>query len=262
MIGESLWPVYKGASFNLWDSDTGSYFAWADPTEITSHLQEKRTRQARRRDNAFYGTSPDQLADPATLPCRQPRIAFRDITNATNNRTVIAALIPPEVVITNKGPYLLRIHGTVVDEAFVLGVLSSMILDWYARRVVELNMNFHILNSFPVPDSSPASDPVAARVAEIAGRLAAVDDRFSEWAAAVGVPVGSANDEPTKSELIYELDACVARLYGLDETDLEIIYTTFHRGADYSARHQAVLAHFRRLAESQDQNGLTTPGEL
>lgn len=253
MTGQSLWPVYKGASFNLWNPDTGSYFAWANPTEITSHLQEKRTRQARRRDNAFYGTSPDQLADSATLPCRQPRIAFRDITNATNNRTVLTALIPPEVVITNKGPYLLRIHGTVADEAFVLGVLSSMILDWYARRVVELNMNFHILNSLPVPDASPATDPVAARVAEIAGRLAAVDDRFAQWAAAVGVPIGSANDEPTRSELIYELDACVARLYRLDETDLEVIYTTFHRGADYSARHQAVLAHFRRLSASQEQ---------
>ena len=158
------------------------------------------------------------------------------------------------MVITNKGPYLLRIHGTVADEAFVLGVLSSMILDWYARRVVELNVNFHILNSLPIPDASPETDPLAARVAEIAGRLTAVDDRFAQWAAAVGVPVGSANDEPTRSELIYELDACVARLYGLDETDLEIIYTTFHRGADYSDRHQAVLAHFRRLATLPDDS--------
>ena len=140
----------------------------------------------------------------------------------------------------------------------MLGVLSSMILDWYARRFVELHMNFHILNSLPVPDASPATDPVAARVAEITGRLAAVDDRFAEWAAAAGVPVGSANDEPTRSELIYELDACVARLYDLDETDLEVIYTTFRHGTDYSARHQAVLAHFRRLSESQEQDSLTT----
>ena len=260
MTSDSLWPVYKGASFNLWNPDTGRYFAWADPIAITDHLQQKRTRQARRRDNAFYGTSPDQIADPATLPCRRPRVAFRDIARATDPRTVITALIPPEVVITNKGPYLLQIAGTAADEAFVLGVLSSMILDWYARRVVELNMNFHILNSFPVPDSSPASDPVAARVAEIAGRLAAVDDRFSEWAAAVGVPVGSANDEPTKSELIYELDACVARLYGLDETDLEVIYTTFRHGVDYSDRYQAVLAHFRRLAALSDDS--VAPDEL
>lgn len=247
MTGEYLWPVYKGASFNLWNPDTGTYFAWADPTEITDHLQQKRTRQAGRRDNAFYGMPSDVINDPATLPCRRPRIAFRDITNATNNRTVIAAFIPPEVVITNKGPYLLQIYGTAADEAFVLGVLSSMILDWYARRVVELNVNFHILNSFPVPDVSPATDPVAARVAEIAGRLAAVDNRFSEWADAVGVPVGSANDEPTKSELICELDACVARLYSLDEDDLAVIYDTFHEGADYSDRLAAVLAHFRRL---------------
>lgn len=247
MTDKPLWPAYKGEAFNLWNPDTGSYFAWADPTAITDHLQQKRSRQARRRDNAFYGMPTDQLADSATLPCRRPRIAFRGITNATNTRTVITSLIPPEVVTTNGCPYLLQIQGTTADEAFVLGVLSSMILDWYARRVIELNLNFHILNSFPVPNASPATDPVAARVAEIAGRLAAVDDRFSEWAAAVGVPVGSANDEPTKSELICELDACVARLYGLDEDDLAVIYNTFHEGADYSDRLAAVLAHFRRL---------------
>ena len=28
---DGLWPVYKGASFNLWEPDTGTYYAWATP---------------------------------------------------------------------------------------------------------------------------------------------------------------------------------------------------------------------------------------
>ena len=123
-----------------------------------------------------------------------------------------------------------------------------MILDWYARRVVELSLNFHILNNFPIPDPGEGH-PVRDRVVEIAGRLAAVDERFADWAAEVGVAVGSANDETVKQDLICELDACVAFLYGLDEDDLAVIYETFSGTVDYSDRHAVVLAHFRNLHE-------------
>ncbi len=122
-----------------------------------------------------------------------------------------------------------------------------MILDWYARRVVALHITFHILENFPIPAPDLDEDTVARRVVEIAGRLAAVDDRFTEWAEAVEVPVGSVTDEDTKQDLICELDACVAYLYGLDENDLAIIYETFHEKTDYSERHAAVLEHFRRI---------------
>ncbi len=164
--------------------------------------------------------------------------------------------MPGEVVLTNKAPYLLwpDLHWpnkSVRDEAFILGVLSAMILDWYARRVVELSLNFHILNNFPIPDADVDNDPVARRVVHISGRLAAVDERYAEWAQKVGVPVGSVTDEATKQDLICELDACVAHLYGLDEDDLAVIYETFHEGADYSERHRAVLAHFRRWTTEQ-----------
>ncbi len=246
--GHRRWPVYKGASFDLWNPDTGAYYASVDAEEITHHLQQKRLRQHRTSKSPFAEFSGEHIEDPQTLPCLRPRIAFRDITNSTNTRTVVTALVPGEVVITNQGPYLLWPKGDVRDQAFLLGALSSMILDWYARRVVELHLNFHILNSFPIPDPGEGH-PVRDRVVVIAGRLAAVDERFVEWAAEVGVPVGSANDEAIKQDLICELDACVAHLYGLDEDDLAVVYDTFSETVDYSDRHAAVLAHFRRLAE-------------
>ena len=36
------WPIYKGASFDIWDPDTGVYYAWADPTPVLEWLQSKR----------------------------------------------------------------------------------------------------------------------------------------------------------------------------------------------------------------------------
>ncbi|MYG94593.1 MAG: hypothetical protein F4138_06340 [Acidimicrobiia bacterium] len=111
---------------------------------------------------------------------------------------------------------------------------------------MELTLSFTDLMGISIPDPGEG-DPVRDRVVEIAGRLAAVDERFTEWAAEVGVPVGSANDEAVKQDLICELDACVAHLYGLDEDDLAVIYDTFSETVDYADRLAAVLAHFRGL---------------
>ena len=248
MSGE-MWPVYKGESFNLWNPDTGTYYASASPDQITKDLYEKRKRQHGTPSSAFAELDSVTINDLDTLPCYKPRVVFRDVTNSIDFRTVIPALVPGEVVIVHHAPYLLQTQGTARDEAYLLGVLSSMILDWYARRVVELHLTFHLLNNFPIPRPDVDNNPVARRVAEISGRLAAVDERFADWAAEVGVEVGTANEPDVKQDLIHELDACVAHLYDLDEDDLAVVYETFHAKTDYSGRHAAVLAHFRRWAE-------------
>ncbi len=242
----AVWPVYKGTSFNVWVPDTGVYYDSANAENMIAHLQKKRLSQRRTRSSAFAEQEEEIANDPKSLPCRRPRIAFRDVTNPTNTRTLIAALVPGDRVIVHKAPYLLQIEGTVVDEAYVLGVLSSMPCDWQARRTIELVMSFGQFNQLSIPDPGEGH-PVRDRVVEIAGRLAAVDERFAEWAAEVGVPAGSANDEAVKQDLICELDACVAFLYGLDEDDLAVVYETFSETVDYSDRHAAVLTHFRRL---------------
>ena len=253
-----VWPVYKGSSFNLWDPDTGVYYDSAEAEAMIVTLHEKRLSQRRTKSSAFSEQDEGVAEDLALLPCRHARIAFRDVTNPTNTRTLIAALVPGDRVLVHKAPYLLQIEGTVADEAYVLGVLSSMPCDWQTRRTVELVMSFGQINQISIPDPGDGH-PLRDRVVEIAGRLAAVDERFAEWAAEVGVPVGSANDETVKQDLVCELDACVAHLYGLDEDDLAVIYETFSETVDYSDRHAAVLHHYRALVEHQDARQTRPP---
>lgn len=129
-----------------------------------------------------------------------------------------------------------------MDEAFLLGVLSSIPLDWYARRFVETHLNFYVFCPFPVP--RPARDNrFWRRAVSLAGRLGAPDDRFAEWAEAVGVECGPlAPDE--KQDMIHELDAVVAHLYGLTAAQLTHIFETFHEGWDHEERLRATLKHF------------------
>jgi hypothetical protein len=237
------WPVLGGSSFNLWEPETGQVYTWADPERVVAALQQKRLHQARLSNSAFFGLDSKITADPKTLPCYGPRIVFRDVTNGTNTRTVIAALVPGERILTNKAPYLFRASGDEADEAYLLGVLCSIPLDWYARRFVELGLNLHILSGLPIPQP-PRESPIRNRVIEIAGRLAARDDRFTQWADAVGVAVGSVADRTEEADLVAELDALVARLYGLSRDQLEHVFATFHRGWDFEPRLESALLYF------------------
>lgn len=240
---DGFWPVYKGESFDLWTPDTGTYYAWADPKPALKWIQSKRLKAGKsRRDSAHREFPLQHLRNEKTLPCLAPRVVFRDVTNRTNQRTVIACLVPPEVFITNKGPYFLWPRGIEKDQAFLLGVLSSIPLDWYARRFVELNLNFFIINPFPIPRPDRGSLSWQ-RAVNLAGRLACPDECFAQWATAVGVECGPlAADE--KEDMIHELDAVVAHLYGLSESQLVHIFETFHEGWDYQDRLDGVRRHF------------------
>lgn len=243
---EGFWPVFKGESFDLRTPDTGSYYGWADPEVMIPVLQGKRERAR----SAFDGFEKAWKADRATLPCHRPRVAFRDISRSTDTRTIRVALVPPRAFLTNKAPFFLWPRGDERDEAYLLGILSSIPLDWYARRFVETTVNFYILNPFPVPRPG-REHPLRQRVVEIAGRLAAPDERFAKWAERVGVECGPLPADE-KKDLIHELDAVVARLYGLSESQLVHIFETFHKGWDYEERLRATLKHFagwKRQAE-------------
>ncbi|MEI8045523.1 MAG: hypothetical protein WCL11_29210, partial [Verrucomicrobiota bacterium] len=171
-------PVLKGGSFDIWSPDAGLPHGSAAAKAIHERVMTKLRRQVRTSSSAFYGMDVDELNREHRLPYQQPRIAFRDITNQTNTRTTVAALVPPAVLV-NSAPVLIRRSGGARAEAYLLGVMCSIPFDWYARRYVELHMNFHIFNWLPVPlfDEESAS---SKRVVEIAGSLAAVDDRYEK----------------------------------------------------------------------------------
>jgi hypothetical protein len=239
-----FWPVFKGESFDIWSPDTGAYYGYANPQTTLPELERRRAEGLGRSNSPFHEMRPlgKFARGVETLACRFPRIAFRDISRSTDTRTLRAALVPGEVFLTNKAPYLLWPRGDTRDQAFLLGVLCSRPLDWYARRFVEINLNYQIFNPLPVP--RPERDnPLWKRVVVLSGRLACPDDRFQDFAKAVGVRHGPlAPDE--KADMVSELDALVAHLYGLDAEQVWHLYETFHEGWNFGADVAATLKHF------------------
>lgn len=235
------WPVYTGGSFDLWQPDLEKPPFVIPKAKGLAELQRKRQRSAVWREH-FAGSA---LADESTLPQHRARILFRDITNRTNSRTVIACLVPPRVFAVNTAPSLVFPRGDELAQACALAVLCSLPFDWLARRRVELHMNFFILNALPMPRPE-RTDPLRARAATVAARLACIDDRFAAFAAAAGVECGPLA-EPQRADMIAELDALVAHLYRMDDAHLEIVFADFTRDAVPETRREAVRRHFARI---------------
>lgn len=250
---KGFWPVFTGESFNIWKPDTKKPYAYANPEDVINWLYKKRINGNRSAKSVHSEFSSEYVKNKKTLPCLKARLAFRDVGSADRPRTIHISLIPPKVFLVHKAPYFLFPKGDEKDESFLLGVLSSIPLDWYARLFISTNnVGFFILNTFPIL-RPPRTNPLWEKIVKLSGRLASPDKRFTKWAEAVGVEYGPL-DEDKKNDMIHELDAIVAHLYGLSEKQLTHIFETFHRTWDYTLRLNAVLKHYNSWKKKLNQS--------
>jgi hypothetical protein len=244
---EGDWPVYSGESFDIWSPDTGQYYAWTNGGDIRQAAHERRLRS--QRGSPYSETPASWRRDEATHPSLHARIAFRDVTNRTNRRTFVVALIPPCRVTTQTAPWVLWTDPElrVAFEPYLLGIFASRLCDWWVRRFVEGHVDEEAFNAIRVPSHSRAS-AIFKRVSSLAARLACPDDRFRTWAKDVGAKCGPLADDE-KNDMIRELDAVVAHCYGLQQKHLVNIFETFHEGWDYEEHLRDTLKHFKAWKE-------------
>ena len=182
-------------------------------------------------------------------------VAFRDITNATNERTAIFAALP-RVGVGNTAPLFLHAKGALESLALV-GNASAFVLDYVARQKVSgTHLNFHYVKQFPVlPPSAYRPEDlrfIVPRVLELtytAWDLAPLaqdvweeaDEPLREairaWREAAPTHPDSPPDwaegpypfppflwdEERRAQIRAELDAYYARLYGLNRKQLRYI---------------------------------------
>ena len=232
-------PVWKGRSFDQYEPhgrEPAGFCMWDD---VLEYLQRKRMRSPvfKRIFSGYY------LTDSDTHPVNHCRIAFRDVTNRTNSRTVIACLVPPRTPLTNKAPYLIFAEWSALAQASLLGAMNSSPFDWIARRYVETNLNYFILNmlTIPPPDNTPWE-----RIGTLAAQLSCADERFADFAEEAGVECGPLTGGE-RSDMRAEIDALVARAYGLTEDELRFIFTDFTENAVSTPYRNHVLEKFERL---------------
>jgi hypothetical protein len=148
-------------------------------------------------------------------------LAFRGIGRATDERTMIVALLPLSGV-GNSAPVILTKFNGSRFEGCLLANMNSLVFDYIARQKIGgINLNFFIINQLPVlmPDSYTADDQefIISRVVEL---VCTADDIAAVAKAWTGKSSAYQWDEPRRRTLKAEIDAYFAHLYGLTRDEL------------------------------------------
>ena len=164
------------------------------------------------------------------------RVVFRRQSACTNERTLVATIIPPAyhadnlahvMPVDDKGNRLL----TASDALALCALFNSVVVDFSVRQRVTNNINFFFLYQLPVPrltEKDEAFRPIVERAARLICTTPEFDDLAQEIfsgqanAASVGATVPA-----ERAKLRAELDGLVAHLYGLTEEEFAHILTTF-----------------------------------
>ncbi|MGU3420820.1 Eco57I restriction-modification methylase domain-containing protein [Methylobacterium sp. D54C] len=159
----------------------------------------------------------ERVAKPSLERSRSVRAGFCDITGQTNERSMMAALIPPGVLCGNKVPTVLFPNDPGVARLQLwIGIVNSLAFDWAMRRVVTTTVNYFLLGGLALPPLHPTSLP-GRRLIEIVARLSELDR--------AGPP------SPTMlwriAELRAEADVLVARSYGFTVDDMLLVFDDF-----------------------------------
>jgi hypothetical protein len=145
---------------------------------------------------------------------RSPKwlLGLRNISNATNVRTIIASILPRSAV-NHKATLII----TKMDSLLLLGFLNSIVLDFCARlKVGGTDIGYFHIRQFPLIAYEQIPQKAKDYLIERIEKLVTTSSVISHI---LHFPIETWNDD-TRKILSSEIDSLCARLYGLNREDL------------------------------------------
>ncbi|WP_254808453.1 Eco57I restriction-modification methylase domain-containing protein [Natronosalvus amylolyticus] len=181
------------------------------------------------------------------LDCTSHRIGFRDVSNSTNERSMVAAALPRGAICHNKCPTIRpyeinperedlakeTLHD-VYDPIFTgeelflaLGLLNSIPFDYIVRTKFDTTMSVNTIEESQIPRLTQGDDWFEY-ISSRAARLNAYGEEFADIRRKIG------NPEPVKTKqerrhVQAELDAAAFHAYGFNQGDVGFILNDFYQ---------------------------------
>jgi len=240
--GDGRVPLYEAKLVHQFDHRWATYTADGDSRDLT--LAEKQ--------DADFRVTPRYWVDSAEVEQRlQDRgwshgwlMGWRDICRSTDERTVIASVVP-RVGVGNQLPLMLfEDRQDQRHFAALLGNLSALVLDFAARyKVGGTHLNYFIYKQLPVLSPNQYTDADLAYIVPRVLELTYTAHDLAPWARDLGYVGPPFAFEPQRRALLRsELDAYYARLYGLTRDELRhILDPADVMGEDYPSETFRVL---------------------
>jgi len=228
-------PVYEGRMVEQFDHRAKAY-------------RSGRGRSAVWEEIAFSDSGkaivPQWRLPPENIPSKlgdrvwRYRVGWCDVTGARNERSLLAALIPPSVICGHSLPTFVFREGWEWAYLPWLAVANSFCLDFLVRKRIALHVSMVVLDGLPFP-RLPVEHPVVERLARLALRLTCTAAEMTAYWNSM-VPYGWCDpipedatppgylDPETRAAARAEMDAVVARyLFDLSVEELASILDTF-----------------------------------
>ncbi len=165
------------------------------------------------------------------------RLVIRTIARNTDERSLISAIIPKNHFIANT---LYGVHIKTennlskpknINKYMLLlqSFLNSFVVDYFLRLKISASINLKYLMPLCIPrltENKPWFKELILRSA----KLTCTGKEFDELANEVGITRGGVTDPQARYKLQGEIDAIVARIYGLTSSEFTYILSTFKTG--------------------------------
>ena len=266
---EGMIPLYKGACIWQFNSQYWKQAGaenrneyWLNVAEFDRHLLSKERRRIiddvyrqlpgtgkKSKTKAVLdalGLKKDTELDQFIVPDRRsPRLAFRDIASDTNERSMVAAVLPANVGAQNtlwvSIPKRYALDGdkvTVTQQDmetlfFAQSFFNSLVFDWVIRCSIAIHVNKTYIWRMPMPQPTAAeiaTNPEFLRLARNGLRLSAYYNKeaFEPLFPQLGLDTSDRiTTEKQAAMARRENDLTIIRLYGLDKYDMEVILNSF-----------------------------------
>jgi hypothetical protein len=211
------------------------------------------------------------------LDCTEYRIAYRDVARATDERSLIATVIPKDTVCLHTlqtiKPYEIEpkqaslteypLHDAYTRvfsdrELFAaVGLLNSIPFDFLMRTKVDTHIVKYKFLEAKVPRLTEGDDWFHY-ISKRAAQLNCYGEEFAEMRERLG-EVDPVTDQETRHRIQAEIDAAAFHAYGLKRQDVEFVLNDFHRVQNPRLMTEGyfdlVLEKFDDLTERERERG-------
>jgi hypothetical protein len=262
-------PVYEGRMVDAFDYRAKGYRSGRGRKAVWPSLSFADTDKS---IQPQWHVPLDRVPNKARDRVNSYRVGFCDVVSPTNERSLMAALIPPGTIAGHKVPTFSYPDGSAWAYLLWLAVANSFTMDYLVRQKVATTMSLTVLDSLPFP-RLPLDDLRVQTLCPLALRLSCTGPEMTDywnamsrhgWCQAIApgeAPPGLITEDG-RALARAQIDAVVARdLFGLSRTDLAQILDSFRTTQKYDEKRWGEYRSKRLIIASydDDERGAVTP---
>lgn len=239
-FGEGLLPLYEGKMIHQFDTNFSQATYFLKKAKFDERLKSKELYRAKK------ATGKELKPELIKYDREFFRLAYRAIARDTDERTLIASLLPKDCGCGNSvyssipKKYILRDDEICIDVVpyerilLVLALLNSLVVDFIIRNMVQINVSKTYLERIPLPqpsDEEIQNNEIYKTLAKNALLLQLYNDKnhhFDELKQEFNIK----DDEIPKTKKAYDIlraknDLLVKELYSLSDDEFSYMISTF-----------------------------------